>query len=188
VTRNLEPLYNVKMAIEAFAIVQKKYSHAHLDVVGGGSEEKTLRDWVQREGLKGIDFRGAVSNEEISGYLEGADILLNPANADNMPINLLEAFAAGVPVVTTNVGGIPELVGQDEAALTVNPNDVVSMAARIEQLLSQPQTVTRVTTRARSLCEQLNWEKVGHSWIELYDAIGRGHDLKGENGIHLTTK
>ena len=44
VTRNLEPLYNVKMALEAFAIVQKRYSHAHINVVGGGSEEKALRD------------------------------------------------------------------------------------------------------------------------------------------------
>ena len=188
VTRNLEPLYNIKMALEAFAIVQKKYSHAHLDVVGGGSEEKALRDWVQRQGLKGIDFRGAVPNEEIPGFLEDADILLNPANADNMPINLLEAFAAGVPVVTTNVGGIPDLVGQDEAALTVCPNDAVSMAARIDELLTHPQTVDRITAQGKLLCERFNWQKIGRLWTELYAAIGHSHDLKGENGIHLTTK
>ena len=66
VTRNLEPLYNVKMALKAFAIVQKQYSRAHLDVVGGGSEEKALRNWVQRQGLKGIDFRGAVPKDRKS--------------------------------------------------------------------------------------------------------------------------
>jgi phenylacetate-CoA ligase len=188
VTRSLEPLYNIKMALNAFGLVQKRHPDARIDVIGGGSEEKSLRNWVRQQGLPGVFFHGAMPSEEIPAYLENADILLNPTNADNMPINLLEAFASGVPVVTTNVGGIPDLVGQDEAALTVNPNDVVSMAARIEQLLSQPQTVTRVTTRARSLCEQFNWEKVGRLWTELYDAIGQGHDLKGENGFHLTTR
>ena len=188
VTRSLEPLYNVKMALEAFAIVQKKYPDAHIDVVGGGSQEIPLRDWVKRLGWTGIDFRGAVPNEEIPGYLDNADILLNPAYADNMPINLLEAFAAGVPVVTTNAGGIPDLVGQDEAALMVNSNDAASMAARIEQLLSQPQTVVRVTAQAKSLCEKLNWEKVGRLWIELYSAAGQCREAENEKSINLITK
>lgn len=112
-------------------------------------------------------------NEEISAVLEGADILLNPANADNMPINLSEAFTAGVPVATTIVGGIPDLVGQGEPSLTIIPNDAVSMAARIEHLLTHPQTVVRVTAEGKLLCERFNWQKVGRLWTELYDAIGQ---------------
>ncbi len=187
VARNLEPLYNIRMAIESFAIVKKRYPEARIDVVGGGSEELALSAWVKQKGWTGVSFHGPVTNEDMPNYLENADILLNPTNADNMPINLLEAFAAGVPVVTTNVGGIPDLVGQDEAALTVNPNDAASMASRIEQLLSQPQTVARVTARAKFLCERFNWEEVGRLWIELYDAAGRSHEPNNEKGINLTT-
>jgi len=173
VTRTLEPLYNIKMAIKAFAIVQKKYPCAHLDVVGGGSEESNLKAWVRRQGWTGIDFHGAVPNQEIFGFLDRADILLNPTNADNLPMNLLEAFAAGVPVVTTNVGGIRDLVGQDEAALTVNPDDAASMAVRIEQLLSEPQTVVRITQEAKSRSERFTWDKIGRSWIALYQTVNK---------------
>jgi len=187
VTRSLEPLYNIRMAIESFAIVKQRYPEARIDVVGGGSEELALRAWVKQKGWTGVSFHGPVTNEDMPNYLENADILLNPTNADNMPINLLEAFAAGVPVVTTNVGGIPDLVGQDEAALMVNPNDAVSMAARIEQLLTQPQTVARVTAHAKLLSEQLSWDKIGRYWIELYGAGGRCDAGKNQNSIDLTT-
>src|SRR5581483_7754709 len=148
VTRSLEPLYNVKMALEAFVLLQRKYSDATLDIVGSGSEETALKEWVRRQGLRGVCFHGAVPNERISDFLASADILLNPTNADNMPLNLLEAFAAGVPVVTTNVGGIPDLLGSVEAALLVNPNSPEEMAERVDELLCHSDLVVRLTERA----------------------------------------
>ena len=171
VTRSLEPLYNIRMALDTFALVQKSHPEARIDVVGGGSDELALKTYVQQQGWSGVYFHGAVPNETIASYLDKADILLNPSNADNMPINLLEAFAAGVPVVTTNVGGIPDLVGENEAALLVNPNDATAMAACIETLLAQPQTVARLTQRASALCEQMSWDSVGRLWRELYSAV-----------------
>ena len=170
VTRSLEPLYNVKMALEACAIIQRKYPDAAIDVVGGGSEEAALREWVQRRGLTGVCFHGAVPNEEIPRFLANADIFLNPTNADNMPLNLLEAFAAGVPVVTTNVGGIPDLLGSVEAAMLVDPNDAAAMAAKIEELLCRPESAARLTRQARSLCEQTSWSRVGRLWRDVYEA------------------
>lgn len=172
VTRSLEPLYNVKMALEAFAIIKKKHADARIDVVGSGSEEGALKRWVDQRGLAQIYFHGAVPNEEIPNYLDAADILLNPSNADNMPINLLEAFAAGVAVVSTDVGGIPDLVGSDKAALLVSPNDAADMAARVEELLQQPETVARLTTHAKGLCDQTKWAAVGRLWLALYNNQG----------------
>lgn len=169
VTRSLEPLYNVKMALEAFVLLQRKYSDATLDIVGSGSEETALKEWVRRQGLRGVCFHGAVPNERISDFLASADILLNPTNADNMPLNLLEAFAAGVPVVTTNVGGIPDLLGSVEAALLVNPNSPEEMAERVDELLCHSDLVVRLTERARLLCDQASWSRVGKRWREIYE-------------------
>ena len=176
VTRSLEPLYNVKMALESFAIIQRKYPNATLDVVGGGSEEAALREWVQRRDLIGVRFHGAVPNEQIANFLANTDILLNPTNADNMPLNLLEAFAAGVPVVTTDVGGIPDLLGSAEAAMLVKPNDPMAMAERIDDLLCRPELVVKLTQQARILSEQASWGRVRQLWCNVYEG-GSGECL-----------
>ena len=181
VNRSLEPLYNVGMAIEAHALIKAKYPDASLDVVGGGSEAAKLQRWVESRGIAGVRFHGAVPNAEIARYLDTADILLNPTNADNMPISLLEAFAAGVPVVTTNVGGIQDLVGPAEAALLVDAGDAVAMAGRIEELLRDPETVASMTQRAYQMCAQMSWDRIGGLWMDLYDneSVGRGAQSAG---------
>jgi L-malate glycosyltransferase len=168
VNRMLEPLYNVRMALEAFSIIKKNYSSARLEVVGGGSEAAMLRDWVSARHLQGVHFHGPVPNEAVPRYLDEADIVVNPSNADNMPISLLEAFAAGVPVVTTDVGGIPDLVGSANAALLVPAGDSGAMAARIEELLSGPEQVVELTRRAKVLVDEMSWERVRGLWLQIY--------------------
>jgi phenylacetate-CoA ligase len=187
VTRSLEPLYNIRMALDTFALVQKLHPEARIDVVGSGSEELALKTYVRQQGWSGVYFHGAVANETIAGYLDKADILLNPSNADNMPINLLEAFAAGVPVVTTNVGGIPDLVGDSEAVLLVNPNDPTAMAACVEKLLAQPQTAAWMTQQASVLCEQMSWDSVGRLWLDLYSAVEPVGAIESKNRIDVPT-
>jgi glycosyltransferase involved in cell wall biosynthesis len=168
VNRALEPLYNVRMALDAYTIIKKRRAEARLDVVGTGSEEASLKSWAAQLGVPDINFHGAVPNEAMPLYLEGADILLNPSNADNMPISLLEAFAAGVPVVTTNVGGIPDLVGPEETALLVAAGDSIAMADKVEELLNEPQRVTSLTRRAKALSDQTSWDRVGRLWLAIY--------------------
>jgi len=181
VTRTLEPLYNVQMALEAFAIVKRNYPDAELDIVGGGSQEVVLKGWVRGQGLAGVRFHGAVPNADMPKYLASADLLLNPSNADNMPITLLEAFAAGVPVVTTDVGGIPDLVGACEAALMVKPNDAMEMAARIDELLQDPEKAAQIVRNAKSLSDRMSWARVGPLWHELYRA--GDHDNYGDEVV-----
>ena len=186
-TRSLEPLYNIPMALRAFAYIKQQYPEARLDVVGSGSEETTLKSWVRQQGLSGVYFHGAVRNEEIAKFLDNADILLNPTNADNMPNNLMEAFAAGVPVVTTNVGGIPDLVGKEEAALMVDADDAAAMARCVYELLHRPQLVARLTLQASKLCEQMTWESVGRQWVEMYRVNGEATVSKSKSQVDLPT-
>ena len=183
VNRSLEPLYNVRMAIDAYAILRKTHPEASLDVVGSGSEETALRRWVSEQGLKDVHFHGAVPNEEMPRYLDEAEVLLNPSNADNMPISLLEAFAAGVPVVTTNVGGIPDLVGLVEAALLVDAGDAAAMSAQVDDLLRQPEKAFRLTQTAKALSEQTSWQRVGRLWLALYGGQISGRSAESVKAI-----
>jgi phenylacetate-CoA ligase len=174
------------MALRAFVAIRRLYPEARLDVVGTGSEEASLKRMVQQQGCAGVYFHGAVRNEEIPRFLDSADVLLNPTNADNMPINLMEAFAAGVPVVTTNVGGIPDLVGKEGAALMVDADDAPAMARCVDELLRQPNLVSALTQQARKICEQMSWEQVGRQWVEMYRSI-KNTELGPKQSIDLPT-
>ena len=172
VTRNLEPMYNVKMALEAFGVVKERHPGARLDIVGSGAQEAELKRWVAEKGLEDVFFAGAVPNEEIARFLQAADILLNPSNVDNMPISLLEAFAFGVPVISTRVGGIPDLVGEEKAALLVEPGDYLRMAEKISELVKEPEKAKRLTAHAKDLCKDFTWDSVRSRLLEVYYPAG----------------
>jgi glycosyltransferase involved in cell wall biosynthesis len=168
VTRNLEPMYNVKMALQCFTLVKQEYADARIDVVGAGSQEPMLKSWVQENGIKDVFFHGAVANDEMPNYLARADILLNPTDVDNFPMNLLEAFASGLAVVSTNVGGIPDLVGDPSAALLVDAGDYHEMAKKVVGLLASPERAESLIAAARRLAERFTWDKLRGSLLEIY--------------------
>lgn len=168
VTRNLETMYNVSMALRAYAIIKRVYPNARLDIVGDGSERSALQGWTAKINLRDVYFHGSVPHAEVVNFLDRADILLNPTNVDNLPANLLEAFASGVPVVSTNVGGIPDLVGDQPAALLVDADAAEAMAENVFLLLEDPDTVKRQTAAARQIAENFTWSRVREPLLQTY--------------------
>ena len=153
-------------------MVKESHPGARLDIVGSGAQEAELKSWVVQKGLEDVFFAGAVPNQEIARFLQAADILLNPSNVDNMPISLLEAFAFGVPVISTRVGGIPDLVGEEKAALLVEPGDYLRMAEKISELVKEPEKANRLTAYAKDLCKDFTWDSVRSRLLEVYYPAG----------------
>jgi L-malate glycosyltransferase len=168
VNRNLEPMYNVEMALRAFEIVKKGFPQARLEIIGSGSQEDELKRWVAERGLTDVSFHGAIAHERMADFLDQADVLLNPTLVDNLPISLLEAFASGLPVVTTNVGGIPDLIGESGAALLVDPQDHGQMAGEIRRLLMDPALAAALAERGKVLTEKFTWPTVRECLLESY--------------------
>ena len=168
VTRNLEPMYNVQMALRAFEIVKQVHADARLDIVGSGTEELKLKTLAKQKQLKDVFFHGPVKNDQIPKYLDRADILLNPTNVDNLPMNLLEAFASGLPVVSTNVGGIPDLIGDERAALLVEPDNYREMAEKVIVLLANSHQAQSLIACARQISEEFSWDRVRERLFEAY--------------------
>ena len=129
VARNLERLYDIETALRAFLIVRDQFSLARLTVAGIGPDAHRLQQWVSDQGLCDVvNFTGALEREAMALLYRTSDIVINPSLADNQPNSLLEAWASGVPVVTTNVGGIPYLAQDGDTATLVKPSDPTSMA------------------------------------------------------------
>lgn len=137
VARNLEALYDNETAIRAFALVRQQFAQARLTVAGSGPQEAYLRQLVAQQGLAdAVHFSGRLERDAMAALYRSADLMLNPSLADNMPNSVLEAWASGVPVVSTNVGGIPHLAQHGVTASLVPPSDPVAMAQACVALLS----------------------------------------------------
>lgn len=167
--RNLQPLYNVACSLRAFARIQAEVPEARLIVVGFGPEKTRLEALAQELGLRDVEFRGKVPPESMPAHYDEADIYLNSPNIDNMPNSVIEAFAAGLPVVTTSAGGIPYIVTHDHTGLMVNPDDDAALASQALRLLREPGLAERLTRAAREEClTRYVWPAVESRWTRLY--------------------
>jgi len=129
---NLEPWKGVDVLLEACA----RCGPITIDVYGDGSERPALERQAADLGLN-ARFHGFVPG--LRDRLAELDLFVLPSRGDNLPISVLEAMAAAVPVVATRVGGVPELVVDGETGLLIEPDDAAGLAAAIDSLTRAPE-------------------------------------------------
>ncbi len=169
VARNLEPLYDNATALRAFKIVQSQWPGALLTIAGSGPEERRLRELAAELGLREtIRFAGRLDRDAMAALYRSADIVLNPSLADNMPNSVLEALASGVPVVSTNVGGVPYILQDKVTALLVPPADPVAMAAACLQILKSDDLWQRLSAAGLTEVQRYTWLRVAPSLANVY--------------------
>ena len=167
--RNLEPLYNVALVLRAFAEIQAERPTAELVVAGFGSQRHMLESLAHELALENVRFVGRVPSDEMGTVYDAADIFLNGSNIDNMPLSILDAFAAGVPVVTTGAGGIPYVVRDGVNGFLVPREDHGAMARACLRLLDDNALAVRIADTARQEClDRYSWPVVAAQWEALY--------------------
>lgn len=125
----------------------------HVVVVGDGPERERIERHVEALGLtRKVTLTGHQPSAE--PWYGIADVAVLSSLSEGSPNALLEAMAAGVPVVSTNVGGVPEIVTDGESALLVPPGDSKSMSEALRKVLSQPDLSRRLTTRSSELIRE----------------------------------
>jgi L-malate glycosyltransferase len=161
VARNLEDIYDVGTAIRAFALVRRVRPEARLVVAGSGPCRADLERLAAELGVAdAVHFTGRLDNERMAEQYRRAAILLNPSLADNMPISLLEAMASGTPIVSTDVGGIPDLVEHGKTALLVRPRDPDAMAAEALRVAADPALADRLRAAGLEAASRYTWKSV----------------------------
>jgi glycosyltransferase involved in cell wall biosynthesis len=169
--RLLEELYNIPCILRAFAVVQKKYPQAKLIVAGYGAERGRLENLARELKLENVEFIGAVEQENMPALYDAVDVYLNSPNTDNMPGSIIECFAAGVPIVTTNAGGIPYILEHEKTGLMVAVNDHETMAREMMRLLENGELAREIIGNARRACKKFTWEAVRLEWTNLYSEL-----------------
>jgi L-malate glycosyltransferase len=172
--RTFETLYYPEMAVYVLEQLRETYPDASLTMAGQDRgllallrklvEEKGLSNWVRFAGF--LDMQG--KQREFPAH----DIFLNTNRVDNMPVSVLEAAAFGLPVVATEVGGIPYLLKNEETGLLVANEDVFSMVKAVQRLLVEQDLASRLSHNGRILAESCAWPVVKKHWEVAFAQFG----------------
>jgi glycosyltransferase involved in cell wall biosynthesis len=166
--RNLERHYGVDLILRAFAVLKDRHPHATLTVAGDGSEAPALRDLAASLRVDGITFVGRQEPAQMVGQYDRAGIFVNASTIDNQPLSILEAFASGLPVITTLTGDIKNMIAPGENGLGVPPDDPMALADAVEALLQNPAYARLMARRGRHYVARHTWSHVREAWRSVY--------------------
>ena len=166
--RAFASIYNPEMAVKVLFELQRKYPNATLTMVGPDKDgslqtTKAFADYINCK----VCFTGQLSKEDWWQLASEHDIFINTTHFDNTPISVMEAMALGLPVVSTNVGGIPYLLTDKENALLVPDNDDTAMTKAILDLLEDKVKANQLAKNARTFIEQMDWQVVKKEWKQI---------------------
>jgi len=165
--RAFDKIYNPKMAVYVLSEILKEYPLAKLCMVGPDKDGslKECKDLALSLGIAAsIEFTGVLSKREWHKLSKEYDLFINTTNLDNTPVSVMEAMALGLPVISTNVGGIPYLIENNVTGVLVPPNDVISMSNEIKKLLSTQDRLKKIASNARAQVEKFDWDVVKGDW------------------------
>jgi len=114
---------------------------------------------------------GKVPNEKVPEYMAAADIFVLPSLSEGFPVVIVEAMASGLPIVATNITGLPEIVHDGENGFLVEPKNPAELAERILLLLQDDELRGRIAQNNKQRAKDYTWEKVIDRLEEVYEKI-----------------
>ncbi|WP_298556326.1 glycosyltransferase family 4 protein [uncultured Algibacter sp.] len=166
--RSFSKIYNPLLAIDVMKAFENEYIKVKLCMVGPDNDG-TLQDAKKYADKLDVDvrFTGKLSKKEWIELSKEYNIFINTTNFDNMPVSVIEAMALGLPVISTNVGGMPFLIENDKSGILVKPNSSEAFVESIKKLSSSEDYAQNIIQEARLNTEKLDWEIVKKQWIKV---------------------
>ncbi|MBD3583424.1 glycosyltransferase family 4 protein [Flavobacterium selenitireducens] len=166
--RSFSSLYNPQMAIEVLKNLASKFADARLTMVGPEVDDNLdkCRQLALSYGLD-VSFTGRLSKPEWMHLSTDCDFFINTSNVDNSPFSLVEAAALGLPIVSTNVGGIPYLFTNGVSARLVKKGDAAQMSEAIESLIEDSEYTQNLIQKSLQLAESVKWPLLRMKWLEI---------------------
>jgi glycosyltransferase involved in cell wall biosynthesis len=169
----LVPIKNVRLLLDAMAIVRERHAAAHLVIVGDGPEAQALKQAAAvMEISDAVTFAGYVAHSDTPEFYRAADVFALSSDFDNSPNVVLEAMACGLPIVTTDVGGVRDFVSDRTGGLVVPPNDAPALAAALEKYLMSPDAAQSAGAfnRLRTTTE-FSWRTSALRLLDVYHQV-----------------
>jgi glycosyltransferase involved in cell wall biosynthesis len=166
--RSFSKIYNPILAIKVLKSLKENGINAELCMVGPDSDGslKEVKDYAKLLSLD-VTFTGKLSKQEWIDLSSNYNVFINTTNFDNMPVSVIEAMALGLPIVSTNVGGMPFLIENNKHGILVEPNLPNLFVEAIRDIISLPDKTNQMVLQARNHVEQFDWEIIKNQWIKV---------------------
>lgn len=172
--RSFHQIYNPALAVRIVYTLSKSYPKTTLIMIGpdkdGSFEQCKLL--AKELGVEGrITFTGLLPRDEWIKHAADCDIFINTTNFDNLPVSVVEALALGLITISTNVGGVPYLIDNQQDGLLVPPNSETAFVNAIAKVLNSAQLCERLSIAARKKAEAFDWKQVKILWNNLLESV-----------------
>jgi phosphatidylinositol alpha-mannosyltransferase len=165
----MEPRKGFRFAVQAFAILAGEFEDLRLLAVGEGSES-TAVDELPPDVRARVELVGVRTGPHLPPYHAAAEVFVSPApGRESFGLVLIEAMAAGVPVVASDIAGYREVVRKDVDGLLVPPEDPRALAAAVRRILLDPGLAAQLTAAGRERAQGYSWEAVGDRIVGVYE-------------------
>jgi glycogen(starch) synthase len=163
-------------AIAALTRIRRSHPGTTLTIAGTGTQRRWLIEQARKHKvLKATTFVGHLDHQELVRLLHTADAAVLPSHYEPFGIVALEAAATGIPLVTSNVGGLGELVIDGQTGMSFAPRDVAGLATAVRAVLDDPEAAQRRAIAARDrLTSDFDWHTVAGETAQVYLAAKRG--------------
>ena len=170
----LEPRKGIDVLIDAMALVQRHITNARLVIAGHGPDRGPI-EAAARAASVDVVFAGRVADQMLPAYYRAADVVCSPALGDeSFGLVLIEAMAAGRPVVATRITGYAELLGDADCARLVEPRNPAALAGEIGALLADPHQRRALGARGAAFARRYDWSTIARQIESVYaDALPR---------------
>ena len=170
--RLFEPHYRIPDILRAFAQIQRQLPDASLLLVGYGTQADAILRTVRDLGLRNVEYFGKLPPAESRKFYDRVDVYLCATAIDCFPNSLIEAFASGIPVVTTDAGGIPHLVVHERTGLLVRVGDIEGLALQALRLFEERALCSLITRNALDeVRSKYTWNVVAAQWENLFRGL-----------------
>jgi glycosyltransferase involved in cell wall biosynthesis len=171
VAARLAPVKGISFLIGAVALLREKIPHLRLVIAGDGPERPKLETQVRASGLeKAVRFAGWI--DDVAAELSSWDLYVQPSLAEGLGISVLEAMAAGIPVVASDVGGLKEVIDDGATGFLIPPRDTGALATKIERLASEATLRAKMGEAARAhVIEHFNLERESQAIRTAYEEL-----------------
>jgi len=166
--RAFAEIYNPTLAIEVLKELKNTYPKAILCMIGPDKDGTLadVQDLISTHGLdKSVEITGVLAQKEWHKKSKAFDIFINTTNIDNTPVSVIEAMALGLPVVSTNVGGLPYLIQHNKDGVLVEKNNPSEMTTEICKILEENKYSLAIN--ARKKVENFDWNIVKSKWMKI---------------------
>ena len=168
----LRPVKGVRYLIEAMKIIRQRNPNTRLMLVGDGEDREKLEGLVGEFDLKKcVSFVGRVQNEKVPVYMAASDVFVLPSLSEGFPVVSLEAMASGLPIIATNVGGLPEVVQNGENGFLIEPRNSEEIAEKILLILRDNRLRERISRNNKEKSKEYGWETIVKRLEEVYQRL-----------------